>query len=161
MSTVKMVGLAFGTVIVAVGVMIAFNGARGTAASLPTGLVTSHEIVSPTNRDTMDPLPAGVSPAVSTDSVVATLRRDSYLAPYLSDPTHLTIRLGLYNNPNLSRPAVNVTAYVITGGQAPCVAGGAFRPGPASAARHGICTAVIVADASTGKAIVFHRTGPL
>ena len=156
------VGIAAAAVVLVAVVALAAHqrGARvDTAALTPpstTGTVTS---VVKGMDDQLAPLPDGATPALTTDQVIALLKKNPGDAAYASDP-NLTVISGSYTNANLHDEKgsgyTGVMVYVIRG-TAPCSpsnGASATAPTVTDTPKATTCTGTIIADANTGSPLL-------
>lgn len=158
------------TLAIALGIVVAIGMlACGRADTRVLGVdsISVAQSVMRGGQDSLDPLPPNQSPMLSVNDVVVVLRAHPSDARYLTDPSQLHVRLGLYTNLHLigqdGRPIQNVIAYVFSGGQARCAPasvpatrGRVATPAPTAPS---ICYGTIVANADTGQPILLLEDG--
>src|SRR3974390_96709 len=79
----------------------------------PVQQVTSPQPV--INQDLLGPLPQGTAPQLSISAVLTELQRNPDYTHYVSDPSTLTVKLGLYTYNWNQGQTKSVVAYVIFG----------------------------------------------
>lgn len=146
------------------------SGSASASSGIPQSSVISVQgsagAVYPAEGDSLAPVPSGMVPRLSAEAV-----RKALLASgsgiYLNDASKLTVKLGVYTNPDLTRPdgtpTVNVLVYVFSGGSGDCGPRGGFTvTAPPNATPTPVqqpCTSIVIANATTGAVMLESQTG--
>lgn len=162
MRLLRVAGIALTALVFACGAAV---HSSDPAPAVKSVAATEHVVGS--GVDTLEPLPAAMTPSMTISQVLGALRSNPLLAPYLRDGAITQVEVGLYSNPALRYGGVvgvnRLAAYVIRG-QAACAPTGGPAVTAASLAtvatpRSNTCTGTIVADANTGAALMLREEG--
>lgn len=116
-----------------------------------------------TQHDSLAPISSGMTPRMTAEAVRQALLASAMAKGlYLDDVSKLTVKLGLYTNPDLNGTA-NVLVYVFSGGSGDCGAPNGAAVSTTSTATptpaQNPCTSTVIADANTGSALEASTTG--